>query len=589
MTAPDIHRGVLDNLLDGVLVVGRGGRIETLNPAAGRMLGIEPDDAAGSTFAELFVARDGFDEFTQTIFDAMLEEDGPERRVVGVAGDGEPRSLSVATSYLRGADGTGGLSVIAVFSDITELRELRETELRLAKAAEEQHDKLQGAYREIEGRNAALAAALRKVRLAQGLGLVLVIGMFAGIGALTWQPDLAPVKDLFGGRGVAAAPAAGDGEAALRTLVASPQPISSSIVLKGRLAPSREAEVKSPVEGIVRAVHFRQGQAVARGDVLVELDLARLERQYRSQRFKVLQAEERFETLKNWERSVEMTKARRAFTKARLSMASARSRMNRATLLSEKGLIAATELEEAERQHQNQLLDFEAAREQFEAAKAKGGKDAAAQARLALENERAVAAELEEKLARGQVVAPFDGVVLPRAKGEKKPVEGAAVQSNDTLLRIGDFSRIAVNARADEIDVVKMRAGQKAAVIGNAFPGLVLRGDLAHVSAQADSGSGGKPRFRISILLEPLSKADQARVRIGMSAKLRVVTYSNPKALLVPLDAVSRRGGKHRLRVLNPKTGEPELREVRIGPTTMRDVEIASGLKPGERVVLPGG
>ena len=39
MTGPDIHREVLDNLEDGVLVVGLGGRIETLNPAAERISG----------------------------------------------------------------------------------------------------------------------------------------------------------------------------------------------------------------------------------------------------------------------------------------------------------------------------------------------------------------------------------------------------------------------------------------------------------------------------------------------------------------------------------------------------------------------
>ncbi len=37
MRGPDIHRKVLDNLEDGVLAVGLGGRIETLNPAAARM------------------------------------------------------------------------------------------------------------------------------------------------------------------------------------------------------------------------------------------------------------------------------------------------------------------------------------------------------------------------------------------------------------------------------------------------------------------------------------------------------------------------------------------------------------------------
>ena len=94
----------------------------------------------------------------------MAQRSGVEQRVVEVRGGDEARSLSVATSYLRHAGGgpSKAVAVVAVFSDITELRE---TELRMAKAVEEQHRRLQDAYREIETRNEALAAALRKVRV----------------------------------------------------------------------------------------------------------------------------------------------------------------------------------------------------------------------------------------------------------------------------------------------------------------------------------------------------------------------------------------------------------------------------------------
>ena len=167
MTVPEIHREVLDNLSDGVLVVGLGGRIETLNPAAEQILGLESGEANGRTFAELCIAREGVDDFTQLLLDATAQRSGVEQRVVEVRGGDEARSLSVATSYLRhaGSGPSKAVAVIAVFSDITELRELRETELRMAKAVEEQHRRLQDAYREIETRNEALAAALRKVRV----------------------------------------------------------------------------------------------------------------------------------------------------------------------------------------------------------------------------------------------------------------------------------------------------------------------------------------------------------------------------------------------------------------------------------------
>ena len=195
MSLPDIHRSVLDNLSDGVLAVGPGGRIEMLNPAAERILGLEPGEAQGRGFAELLIAHEGFDDFTQLVIDATLERSGGERRVVEVQRDGVARSLSVATSYLRmpRRDGASkAVAVIAVFSDISELRELRDNELRMAKAAQAQHARLQDAYREIEERNAALAAALRKVRVVQGLGFVLVVALFLGVGLWSWRP-----ADLF--------------------------------------------------------------------------------------------------------------------------------------------------------------------------------------------------------------------------------------------------------------------------------------------------------------------------------------------------------------------------------------------------------
>ena len=591
MTVPDIHRNVLDNLSDGVLVVGPGGRIETLNPAAERILGLEPGQAAGCGFGELFVTRDGFDDFTQLILDATAQRSGPERLVVEVRGGGDPRSLSVATSYLRAAPGdSGARAVIAVFSDVTELRELRETELRMAKAVEEQHGKLQGAYREIEDRNEALAAALRKVRVAQGLGFVLVIGLFLGVGLLNWRPlELFADIGLFEGDAVAVAEARGEGTLAFRTLAVEPRRVSSSIVLKGRLAPWREADVRSPVEATVAAVHVRLGQEVAEGDILVTLDLTRLDRKYQSARLKFLKAQGGFETIRNWDASAEMTKARRTLTKARLGMDGQKNKIRKSRFLFEQGLMAAAEFEDAERQHKSQLLDFQAAEEEFAAAKAKGDKEALTAARLAMENARTDMLELEGQLKHDRIVAPLAGVVLPPLRKAIELAEGAKVRKDAALFRIGNFSRIAAAAQADEIDVVKLRAGQKVTVTGNAFPGLELRGEVTHVSSQADPKNKRTPRFDVAVLLDEFGKAQKARLRAGMSGKLRIVTYSNPKALLVPLDAVRRRGGKHWLRVLDPETGEPKDREVGIGPTTLRKVEIASGLKPGERVVLPGG
>ena len=74
-----------------------------------------------------------------------------------------------------------------------------------------------------------------------------------------------------------------------------------------------------------------------------------------------------------------------------------------------------------------------------------------------------------------------------------------------------------------------------------------------------------------------------------MSADLQVEIFSKPKALAVPIDAVHRgpKGGKM-VTLKLPKGGGKEA-PVKTGVTTPSLVEITSGLKAGDQVVVPEG
>ena len=109
---------------------------------------------------------------------------------------------------------------------------------------EAQHHRLQDAYREIEDRNAALASALRKVRVVQGLGMVLALGLFLGAAFWTTRSlrpfrGSAPAEDLRGTRT----------EGRKRMVTVRPRRVSDGITLRGRLAPWRVVGVRSPVKG----------------------------------------------------------------------------------------------------------------------------------------------------------------------------------------------------------------------------------------------------------------------------------------------------------------------------------------------------
>ena len=589
MKRPDVHREVLDNLEDGVLVVELGGRIQTLNPAAERILGLKASEAAGRSFAELFLMREGWDQFTQLLIDAITEQSAMERRVVEVVVAGATRALSAATSYLRHADAGEAVAVIAVFNDITELRELRETELRMAQSVEEQHSRLQDAYREIEERNAELASVLRKVKVVQVLGAVLALGLFLGAGFWTWQPD-----DLFSS-GPAAEAIAGPQENS-RQMTVRPRRISSSISLRGILAPWRTVAVPNPVDGIVAAVHFRPGQEVSAGEILVTLDLSLARGDFRRKRLDLSRARKTLRELERWEQSPDMSVARRNFSKAELDLESSRTRINKSRFLFGQGLISASEHEDAERQHRGQLLDFEAAKEELASVRAQGDEDALEEARLefdaaqqAFEAARRNLQVFGEETDRASVRAPISGVALAEHLPGRGLAEGKPMKKGESLVVIGDFSRLSAVVRVDETDIVRLRRGQHVTVSGNAFLGLRLKGKVSHVSSQANPKLRGAPKFDVAVALDPVAPEEAALLRAGMSARIRIVTYSNPNALLVPIDAVRSRGGTHRLRVLDPATGRIEEREVGTGPTTRDSVEIRAGLKAGETILLPPG
>ena len=243
-----------------------------------------------------------------------------------------------------------------------------------------------------------------------------------------------------------------------------------------------------------------------------------------------------------------------------------------------------------------QLLDFEAARDEFASARAQGSEEALEEARLELETaeQELKAAQrelqpLDDVAGSASVRAPISGVVLASARASQWLTEGRPIKAGDVLLTIGDFSRFAAVVKADETDVARLRAGQKVTVTGNAFRGLTLKGEVSHVSSQADPKSRRIPKFDVSVTLDPVGPEEAERLRAGMSTKIRIVTYSNPKALLVPIKAVRSRSDTHRLQVVDAVTGAVEEREVEIGPTTRDSVEIRAGLKAGEMIVLPGG
>lgn len=590
-----LYRSVFDCQSDGVIAVGIDGTILLFNDAAGAILDLSPENVLGRSFAETLLVE-GLDELNQTIVDAISDRSVGERQTISVYSGEKRRLVSATTSYLRNSSDTSthNLGVIVVFSDLTEIEELREAEARTAKKLKAQHAELQQAYRKVEESGAALKSTMKKFQIVRVAATCLVIALFVAAGIYSW--DLGPIGSSAA-LGDASSSAEARNSEALRTVVVRPRPLTSSISLVGRLAPWHKINVTSPISARVSAVHFQYGQAVRKGERLVELHTAEIKRKHRDAHKDYIKALKDFRELQDWDNSPEVSSARRAFTKAQVALKNQKHQLEMTTLLAEQGIIPGKQHETARQQYFNQQLDFASAKQDLDIVLAKNSEEDRRVVQLALDNAREQMRSLEQGLKGGDIRAPISGVVLDTREvgtqsgngGGKGLANGQSVQEGQVLLTIGDLHRMSVVTSVDEVHIPKIRTGQRFRATGDGFPDLALEGTVSHVSSEAHSPDRNVlPAFEVIGLLDELDAAQRDLLRLGMSVDIDLLAYHNPAALMVPLEAVVLRQGTRWLKVRDKDSRRIREVEVETGATTVNAVEILRGISATDEIVLPG-
>ena len=583
LTPGTLQEAVLQTLASAVVSLRPDGVITTFNAAAAAITGLAAEDVVGRRFAEVFLPMADAEDFTQAVLDAVYQGLTIRQRVVEAAFDAGRRSLAVSVSRIAGTDAaTAGMTV--VFEDISEVRELRARELALAHEVEAQHRELREAYLRVEAQNRTLADAARQTRLARIAGLGAVVAGLTLLALYALDIRTAPAGD--------AGPAS-DVSPRNRTVVTvEPRELVETVTVTGRLAPRREVDVTSPMTGKIGTVHVTYGARVTQGEVLVELDVSDLRIEHRSAQADHIRALERFNAVENWSEGVEASRARRGVAKARLDLEDSRTRLEETAFLLARGVIPGSEHEAAQRGFDNRKLDLEAAEQDLASVLHKGTADARV-ARLELANARARVDELDETLSLAVLRAPVEGVVMrPPASdsggggARDRLAAGDPVAQGERLLIVGDLAGVSVVGRVDEVDVSRIERGNDVQVTGDAFPGTALHGAVERVSSEATVESGSLPFFEMAAVVESLTDAQRAALRIGMSAVLDVVVRREPAAVLVPLDAVTVTDGQPTVRVAQGDGFRPV--PVTVGETTVDAVEILEGIAPGDRIVVSG-
>ena len=572
----EVQRATLESLSDGVLTINPDGRIQALNPAGAALLGVEA--APGATLRDILPDDGGADEFMDALLAPVTGEPAPP--LVDFTRHGERRRFRMAARAHRltaGGD-AGRLVVTASFTDVTELERLAGSEAALAAQLRDQHNKLQTAYRELEGSADRLKTHARLLQLARIGATLGVFILFMGAGVYAWMHAR---SGLQGGDGALAS-----GE---DSVILAARPVTARIAVVGALDAGAQVSVVGPFDGLVRERRFRYGGAVERGEVLLRVDVAAVEVSLREARSALIRAQQRVEELRSWANGFEVSRTRRALAAAELEAGDLRTRAGASAALLARGIIPAEEHRNLLQQQRNQTLQMQAARQDLDATLARGDAETARIAGFELANAEVKVRDLEADIAAATIHAPVSGVVLlpPQPEGGRRAetVEvGSRINRGQTMLVIGDLESFQVRAQVDEIDVSKLRIGQAVQVTGDAFSDVQLTGRVASVAAQASAEGNartGLPSFAVTIEIGGITDEQRPRLAVGMSASLSIITYDNPAAFVVPPTAVREAGNGRIVRLRNGRDVP-----ITIGIAQPEGVEIRGELREGDVVML---
>jgi membrane fusion protein, heavy metal efflux system len=172
--------------------------------------------------------------------------------------------------------------------------------------------------------------------------------------------------------------------------------------------------------------------------------------------------------------------------------------------------------------------------------------------------------------------SPIAGRVIDR-----RVVIGQQAGAGAALFTIADLSRLWLIAQVFERDAVTVEPGTVAHINMTALPGREFDGRVTQVGHQVDAGSRTVP-VRIE-----LGNVDGV-LRPGMSATARLEVAGPRETVLAVPAAALQRVGQEWLAFVPRTPQEFEMRPVGRGRDLGNDVEVVSGLKAGEVVVVEG-
>jgi membrane fusion protein, multidrug efflux system len=348
----------------------------------------------------------------------------------------------------------------------------------------------------------------------------------------------------------------------VRVVTAAKRNVERTVTVLGSLKAKQEVLLSAKVPGRLQTIHVDIGSRVKTGDLIARIDPRDYEIKVKQAEAALAQARARLGlSLDGRDEKVDLEKIS-SVKEAKAVYDEARLTRERAAKLETEKLIPQSERDSAE-------ASYNVALNRYQTALDEGRFRLAALAQKHAELDLA-----REELAAISIVAPFDAVVQVRHANP-----GAYLKEGDPLVALVQVDPLRLHLEVPEPEAPRIRLGQEVRfmVTGETEERVA---QITRISPQMDNET--------RMLIVEADVPNDGSLRAGAFAQARIVVQAQSAALVVPPEAIRVFAGVQKTFVLQDDKAIEK--EITTGNRTSDWVEILTGLKEGERVILgPGG
>ena len=418
---------------------------------------------------------------------------------------------------------------------------------------------------------AAPAQNASKVKLAPAL--VLALALLAGLaafGAWQWQRNGDQKRQQAVER---------------ETAAVVRQDITVKVSATGVIRPVAPVNISPKQPGRIQQLLVEQGDRVAAGQLLAQMDASNLQGQRLSAMGDLAAAEANLSKLVAGNRPEEIAQARNGVNDARAQLVAIRSAYTSNKKLFEAGALGRVAFDASAAQYRAAQEKVQATQSQLELLQAGFRKEDIALARAQVLKAQGSLQSINSLIEDTRIRAPFAGVITQKfadVGAFVTPTTSASATSSATSSSIVALAGALEGlANVSEVDIGSIHPGQAVELLVDAYPRRPVPAKVRLIAPESVVVQN-VTSFQVRL---SLPKEGGPKLMSGMNFTANFLVGRRNNALLVPTSAiVSQEGGTGVL--LHQAGGKPRFQPVRVGATVGAQTEVLSGIKADQRVYI---